>query len=194
MGNVNIFLIALIAIVVIVGGAALIYFLLKKYFSAEETGKKTSADDKKADKAKAAADKKAAADEAAKSKAQAAADKRKAEMMKKTVIQADPKVLEHRLIKRAAGEITKFPQSLEKISVKANRIDWTQKEEYSQYPSGNVFFDDPALHRLETAEMKLVAEHLFDLVKSHGFEMEEVGTGEKGTHRYHVEEYVIKAL
>ena len=187
MGNVNIFLIALIAIVVIVGGAALIYFLLKKYFSAEETGKKTSADDKKADKAKAAADKKAAADEAAKSKAQAAADKRKAEMMKKTVIQADPKVLEHRLIKRAAGEITKFPQSLE-------NIDWTQKEEYSQYPSGNVFFDDPALHRLETAEMKLVAEHLFDLVKSHGFEMEEVGTGEKGTHRYHVEEYVIKAL
>ncbi len=193
-GNVNIFLIALIAIIVIGGGAAGIYFLLKKYFSAEDTGKKAPAVDKSAEKAKAAEEKKAAAEAAAKAKAKAAADKRKAEMMKKTTIQADPKVLEHRLIKHAADEITKFPQALAKVSVRANRIDWTVKEEYSQYPSGNVFFDDPALHRLEAAEMKLVAEHLFKLIKSNGFEMEEVGTGEKGTHRYHIEEYVIKAL
>ncbi len=190
----NFFLIALLAIVIVGGGAMLVYFLLKKYFAAEETDKKSAAADKKSEKAKAAEEKKAAAEEAAKAKAKAAADKRKAEMMKKTVVQADPKVLEHRLIKQAADEITKFPQSIEKVSVKANRIDWTMKEEYSQYPSGNVFFDDPALHRLEAAEMKLVAEHLFNLVKKNGFEMEEVGTGEKGTHRYHVDEYVIKAL
>lgn len=190
----NFFLIALVAIVIIGGGAALVYFLLKKYFSAEGNEKGASAVDKKAEKAKASDEKKAAAEEAAKAKAKAAAEKRKAEMMKKTVIQADPKVLEHRLIKQAADEITKFPQSIDKISVKANRIDWAMKEEYSQYPSGNIFFDDPALHRLEAGEMKLVAEHLFGLVKKYGFEMEEVGTGEKGTHRYHVEAYVIKAL
>lgn len=193
-GNVNIFLIVLIAVIVIGGGSMLIYFLMKKYFSADDGDKKAPAVDKKAAKAKAAQEKKAAADEAAKAKAKAAAEKRKAEMMKKTTIQADPKVLEHRLIKHAAEEISKFPQSIEKISVKANRIDWFVKEEYSQYPSGNVFFDDLALHRLEAAEMKLVAEHLFNQVKSIGFEMEEVGTGEKGTHRYHVDEYVIKAL
>ena len=187
-----------IAIVVILGGAALVYFLLKKYFGSEGEEKKApsvmkSAEsdntnaDKKAEKANAAAEKKAAAEKAA-------AEKRKAEMMKKTVIQADPKVLEHHLIKKAAEEISRFPQSIEKVVVKANRIDWTTKEEYSQYPSGNVFFDDPALHRLEAGEMKLVAEHLFGLIKKTGFEMEEIGSGEKGTHRYHVDEYVIKAL
>lgn len=191
------FLTVIIAVVVIVGGAALVYFLLKKYFG-EDSAKKSkndSAADKKADeKAKAAAEKKAAAEAAAQEKARAAAEKRKAEMMKKTVVQADPKVLEHHLIKKAAEEISRFPQSIATITVKANRIDWTVKEEYSQYPSGNIFFDDPALHRLEAGEMKLVAEHLFGLVKKTGFEMEEEGSGEKGTHRYHVDKYVIKAL
>ena len=190
------FLTVIIAVVVIAGGAALVYFLLKKYFG-EDTAKKSrndSAADKKADeKAKAAAEKKAAAEAAAQEKARAAAEKRKAEMMK-NMVQADPKVLEHHLIKKAAEEISRFPQSIATITVKANRIDWTVKEEYSQYPSGNIFFDDPALHRLEAGEMKLVAEHLFGLVKKTGFEMEEEGSGEKGTHRYHVDKYVIKAL
>ncbi len=175
-----------IAIVVILGGAALVYFLLKKYFDSEEEGKKKAPAEKKVVKDDSA-DKKA-------EKAKAAAEKRKAEMMKKTVVQADPKVLEHHLIKKAAEEITRFPQSIERVVVKANRIDWTVKEEYSQYPSGNVFFDDPALHRLEAGEMKLVAEHIFGLIKKTGFEMEEIGSGEKGTHRYHIDEYVIKAL
>lgn len=189
------FLIVLIAVAVIAGGAALVYFLLTKYFSndTEKNGKAAPAADKKAEKQKVAADKKAAAEAASQEKARIAAEKRKAEMMK-NVVQADPKVLEHHLIKKAADEITKFPQSIDTVTVMANRIDWTIKEEYSQYPSGNIFFDDPALHRLEAGEMKLVAEHLFGLIKKTGFEMEEVGSGEKGTHRYHVDKYIIKSL
>ncbi len=193
------FLTILLAFVVIVGGAAGIYFLLKKYFAADEPQKKGSkkpnANDKaKTEKEKAAADKKAVAAEKKAAADKAAAEKRKAEMMKKVQVQANPKVLEHILIKKAEEEITKFPQSIEKVTVRANRIDWTIKEEYSQYSSGNVFFDDPALHRLETGEMKLVAEHFFKLLKDNGFELEEIGSGEKGTHRYHVDEYVIKAI
>lgn len=42
--------------------------------------------------------------------------------------------------------------------------------------------------------MKLVDGHFFNLLKKHGYEMEEIGSGEKGTHRYRVDGYVIKAL
>lgn len=188
-------LIVLIAVVVIAGGAALMYFLLTRYFKedAVKNSKAAPATDKKAEKQKIAEEKKAAANAAAQEKARIAAEKRKADMMK-NMIQTDPKVLEHPLIRKAADEITKYSQSIDTVTVMANRIDWTTKEEYSQYPSGNIFFDDPALHRLEAGEMKLVAEHLFSLIKKTGFEMEEVGSGEKGTHRYHVDKYIIKAL
>ncbi len=186
------FLTILLAFVVIVGGAAGVYFLLTKYFAKEDAPKK-SAKVSESNKARAAAEKKAAEAEKKAAAEKAAAEKRKAEMMKKVTVQADPKVLKHRLILKAEEEITKIPQSVEKIVVKANRIDWTMKEEFAEY-SGNIFFDDPDLHRLDSAEMKLVAEHFFGLVKKHGFEMEEKGSGEKGTHRYHVDEYVITAL
>lgn len=191
------FLIAVIAIVVVAGGVALVYFLLKKYFASEgKTGEKTESEgsDKKSEKAKAAADKKAAAEEAAKEKNRAAAEKRKAEMMKKTVMEADPKVLQHRFIKKAADEISKNPRAIEKVTVKANRIDWTFKEDSFQEGPTNVFFDDPSLSRLEQGEMKLVAEHIYGILKNTGFELEEVGSGEKGTFRYHIDEYIIKAL
>jgi len=183
-------LIVVIAILVVAGGAALVYFLLKRVMPEEQTkpvkNKKSAENVSEEVKAEA----KPKADE----KAAKAAEKRKAEMMKKIEIKADPKVLENRFIVKAVEEITKIPQSIATVSVKTNRIDWTRKEEYSQYPSGNVFFDDPTFSRLETAEMKLVAEHIFAQLKSHGYEMEEIGSGEKGTFRYHVDMYVIKAL
>ncbi len=176
-------LIVVIAVLVVTGGAALVYFLLKKYFSAESADSKTNASqDRKAEKAKVAAEKKAAG------------EKRKAEMMKKTVMEADPKVLQHRFIQKAADEISKNPRAIAQIVVMANRIDWTSKEEYNREASGNVFFDDPSLSRLEQGEMKLVAEHLYNIVKNMGFELEEVGSGEEGTYRYHIDKYVIKAL
>lgn len=185
-------ILVIIAVVVIAGGSALAYFLLNKVFAG--TDKKPSDIDKKAAKEEAAAEKAKAADEAAQAKNRAAVEKRRAEMMKKASVEADPSVLQHRFIKKAADEISKFPQSIECITVMANRIDWKVKEEYNQYPSGNIFFDDPSLSRLEQGEMKLVAEHLFSLVKKTGFELEEIGSGEKGTYRYHVDKYLIKAL
>lgn len=169
--------IVLIAVVVVIGGAALAYFLVKKYLAKDESAKPANSKN----------DRKAAANAAA-------AEKRKAEMMKKFEVAADPKVLEHRLVKKAAAEISRMPRTLDRIEVKANRIDWYVKEDCTENESGNVFFDDPALHRLEQGEMKLVAEHLYSLVKSTGFELNEEGSGEKGTFRYHIDKYVIKAL
>ncbi len=170
-------IIVLIAVVVVIGGAALAYFLVKKYLAKDESAKPANSKN----------DRKAAANAAA-------AEKRKAEMMKKFEVAADPKVLEHRLVKKAAAEISRLPRTLDRIEVKANRIDWYVKEDCTENESGNVFFDDPALHRLEQGEMKLVAEHLYSLVKSTGFELNEEGSGEKGTFRYHIDKYVIKAL
>lgn len=169
--------IVLIAVVVVIGGAALAYFLVKKYLAKDESAKPANSKN----------DRKAAENAAA-------AEKRKAEMMKKFEVAADPKVLEHRLVKKAAAEISRLPRTLDRIEVKANRIDWYVKEDCTENESGNVFFDDPALHRLEQGEMKLVAEHLYSLVKSAGFELDEEGSGEKGTFRYHIDKYVIKAL
>lgn len=178
------------AIVVVAGGAALVYFLLNRFFFKGET---ETAKGKKAD-LPAVKEKKENAGSAADEKARKAAEKRKADMMKRVELKADPKVLENRFVKQAIEEVTKLPESIATVAVKINRIDWTRKEEYSQYPSGSVFFDDPTFSRLETAEMKLVAEHILAKIKSHGFEMEEVGSGEKDTFRYHVDMYVIKAL
>lgn len=175
------FLIIIIAVVVVIGGAALAYFLVKKYLSKDEAPK-------------AKPEKAPAPDKAADNKKAAAAEKRRAEMMKKIEIAADPKVLEHRLVKKAVDEITKAPRTLDRIEVKANRIDWYVKEDCTENQSGNVFFDDLALHRLEQGEMKLVAEHIYGLVKNTGFEISEEGSGEKGTFRYHVDKYIIKAL
>lgn len=183
-------LIVVISILVVAGGAALVYFLLKKLMPEEQAKSKQN---KKAEK-KVPEEVKAKASPKADEKVAKAAEKRKAETMKRIEIKADPKVLENRFIVKAVEEITRLPQSIETVTVKTNRIDWTVKEEYSQYPSGNVFFDDPTFSRLETAEMKLVAEHIFAKLKAHGYEMEEVGSGEKGTFRYHVDMYVIKAL
>lgn len=180
------FLIIVIAAVVLIGGAALAYFLIKKFLSKDDEPKKAKSEKPAAPK-KAADDKKAAANAAA-------AEKRKAEMMKKFEVAADPKVLEHRLVKKAVAEITKAPRTLDRIEVKANRIDWYVKEDCTENESGNVFFDDLALHRLEQGEMKLVADHIYGQVKSTGFEMTEEGSGEKGTFRYHIDKYIIKAL
>ena len=181
-------IIVLIAVVVVAGGAALAYFLVKNYLSKDDEAKEPKEKPvKEAAPKSTAAEKKAAANAAA-------AEKRKAEMMKKIEIPADPKVLEHRLVKQAVDEISKAPRTLDRIEVKANRIDWYVKEDCTENESGRVFFDDLALHRLEQGEMKLVAEHIFNTVKSTGFELSEEGSGEKGTFRYHIDKYIIKAL
>lgn len=199
----NDFLMILIAVVVILGGGLLLYFLLKKFF-AKEDDKKSKKPQKAADiKAKAAADDKArrkaeevakkAANEAAKEQAEkAAAEKRKAEIMKKALLDADPKVLEHSVIKKAMSEITAEAGSIDLITVMANRIDRSYKEGTGLEPV-SVFFDSPSLSRLEQGEMKLVAEHIYNAIKSRGFELKEVGSGEEGTYRYHIDKYEIKA-
>ena len=114
-------------------------------------------------------------------------------MLKKTVIEADPKVLEHSIIKKTVGEITAEEGIIDLITVMANRIDRSYKEEAGKAPV-SVFFDTPSLSRLEQGEMKLVAEHIYNAVKSRGFELKEIGSGEKGTYRYHIDKYEIKAL
>ena len=192
----NEFILILIAAVVIIGGVALLYFLLNRYFAKSEDKKqdksRKAADEKALGKAKKAAKK--AADEAAKEKAEkAAAEKRRAEMLKKTVIEADPKVLEHSIIRKTVGEITAEEGIIDLITVMANRIDRSYKEEAGKAPV-SVFFDTPSLSRLEQGEMKLVAEHIYNAVKSRGFELKEIGSGEKGTYRYHIDKYEIKAL
>lgn len=192
----NEFVLIFIAVVVIIGGVALLYFLLNRYFAKSEDKKqdksRKAADEKALGKAKEAAKK--AADEAAKEKAEkAAAEKRRAEMLKKTVIEADPKVLEHSIIKKTVGEITAEEGIIDLITVMANRIDRSYKEEAGKAPV-SVFFDTPSLSRLEQGEMKLVAEHIYNAVKSRGFELKEIGSGEKGTYRYHIDKYEIKAL
>ena len=195
----NEFVLIFIAVVVIIGGIALLYFLLNRYFAKSEDKKqdksRKAADEKALVKAKKAAKK--AADEAAKEKAEiaekAAAEKRRAEMLKKTVIEADPKVLEHSIIKKTVGEITAEEGISDLITVMANRIDRSYKEEAGKAPV-SVFFDTPSLSRLEQGEMKLVAEHIYNAVKNKGFELKEIGSGEKGTYRYHIDKYEIKAL
>ena len=192
----NEFVLIFIAVVVIIGGIALLYFLLNTYFAKSEDKKqdksRKAADEKALGKAKKAAKK--AADQAAKEKAEkAAAEKRRAEMLKKTVIEADPKVLEHSIIKKTVGEITAEEGIIDLITVMANRIDRSYKEEAGKAPV-SVFFDTPSLSRLEQGEMKLVAEHIYNAVKSRGFELKEIGSGEKGTYRYHIDKYEIKAL
>ena len=195
----NEFILILIAAVVIIGGVALLYLLLNRYFAKGEDKKqdksRKAADEKALVKAKEAAKK--AADEAAKEKAEiaekAAAEKRRAEMLKKTIIEADPKVLEHSIIKKTVGEIAAEEGIIDLITVMANRIDRIYKEEAGKAPV-SVFFDTPSLSRLEQGEMKLVAEHIYNAVKSRGFELKEIGSGEKGTYRYHIDKYEIKAL
>ena len=192
----NEFVLILIAVVVIIGGVALLYLLLNRYFAKSEDKKqdksRKAADEKALVKAKEAAKK--AADQAAKEKAEkAAAEKRRAEMLKKTVIEADPKVLEHSIIRKTVGEITAEEGIIDLITVMANRIDRSYKEEAGKAPV-SVFFDTPSLSRLEQGEMKLVAEHIYNAVKSRGFELKEIGSGEKGTYRYHIDKYEIKAL
>ncbi len=194
----NDFLMIAIAIVVILGGGLLLYFLLAKFFGKEQDNRKTP---QKADdvKAKAAAEKKAKEAEIAEvkkaeaEKKQTAANKRKAEMMKKAVMEADPKVLEHSIIKKAVGEITAEASAIDLITVMANRIVRSYKEGTGKEPV-SIFFDSPSLSRLEQGEMKLVAEHIYNSVKSRGFELKEVGSGEEGTYRYHIDKYEIKAL
>ena len=192
----NEFVLIFIAVVVIIGGVALLYLLLNRYFAKSEDKKpdksRKAADEKAAEKTKEAAKK--TADQAAKEKAEkAAAEKRRAEMLKKTVIEADPKVLEHSVIRRAVSEITAEEGIIDLITVMANRIDRSYKEEAGKAPV-SVFFDTPSLSRLEQGEMKLVAEHIYNAVKSRGFELKEIGSGEKGTYRYHIDKYEIKAL
>ena len=195
----NEFVLILIAAAVIIVGVALLYFLLNRYFAKSEDKKpdksRKAADEKAAEKTKEAAKK--TADQAAKEKAEiaekAAAEKRRAEMLKKTVIEADPKVLEHSIIKKTVGEITAEEGIIDLITVMANRIDRSYKEEAGKEPV-SVFFDTPSLSRLEQGEMKLVAEHIYNAVKSRGFELKEIGSGEKGTYRYHIDKYEIKAL
>ena len=195
-----------IAVAVIIGGVILLYFLLNRFFPKNEGKKpdnsrkaaeiKAKADDEKSRSKPAEAAKKAA-DEAAKEKAEkaekAAAEKRRAEMLKKTVVEADPKVLEHGIIKKAVTEITAEAGIIDLITVMANRIDRSYKEDAAKEPI-SVFFDSPSLSRLEQGEMKLVAEHIHNAVKSRGFELNEIGSGEKGTYRYHIDKYEIKAL
>ena len=185
-----------IAVVVILGGGLLLYFLLKKFFLKKDDGKGKKAKkadmvntaDKKAKETKKEEVKKTEAE-----KSRSAADKRKAEMMKKAVMEADPKVLEHSIIKKAVGEITAEASAIDLITVMANRIVRSYKEGTGKEPV-SIFFDSPSLSRLEQGEMKLVAEHIYNSVKSRGFELKEVGSGEEGTYRYHIDKYEIKAL
>lgn len=194
----NEFLMIVIAIVVIAGGSLLVYFLLKKYYSdkeADNKGKKPVKNAKAAEIAakKAAEAAKKASEEAEKEKARQAIEKRKAEMMKKTVVEADKRVLEHEIIRKVSEEVSSDISAVALVTVMANRINIAYKEASAKEPM-NVFFDSPALSRLEQGEMKLVAEHIYNLVKVKGFEIEETGSGEKGTYRYHVDKYEIKAL
>lgn len=58
--------------------------------------------------------------------------------MKKTVIEADQKSFGTVSLKKAEEEITKLPQSVERVTLKANRTDRIMKEE-----TGNVFLTTP---------------------------------------------------
>lgn len=194
----NEFLMIVIAIVVIAGGSLLVYFLLKKYYSDKEADNKGKKPVKNAKAAEIAAKKaeeaaKKASEEAEKEKARQAIEKRKAEMMKKTVIEADKKVLDHDIIRKVSQEVSSDIGAVALVTVMANRINITYKEASAKEPM-NIFFDSPSLSRLEQGEMKLVAEHIYNLVKVKGFEIEEIGSGEKGTYRYHIDKYEIKAL
>ena len=195
----EVFLMIVIAVVVIAGGGILLYFVLKKFYSDDGKNKKGQKNavkaDTTADKAKKPVKdeaKKAEAEKEASEKNRAAAEKRKAEMMKKAVMEADPKVLEHSIIKKTVSDITAESGDIDLITVMANRIDRRFKEGTGKEPV-SVFFDSPSLSRLEQGEMKLVAEHIYNAVKSRGFELKEVGSGEEGTYRYHIDKYEIKA-
>ncbi len=102
-------------------------------------------------------------------------------------------ILSHRLIKRASSEIMKQPGSVQTVTIRSNRIDWQRKEDFDYVGNGSVFFDDPTLSRLEQGEMKQIAEYLLEQLGEHGYMLEEDGKGEKGTFRYHIESYIIRA-
>lgn len=112
---------------------------------------------------------------------------------KKTPAVPTSDVISHRLVKKAAGEITKQPGSIQTVTVRSNRIDWERKEDFDYVGSGSVFFDDPTLSHLEQEEMKQIATHLLSELGENGYMLEENGSGEKGTFRYHVESYIIRA-
>lgn len=112
---------------------------------------------------------------------------------KKTPVVPTSDVISHRLVKKAAGEIMKQPGSIQTATVRSNRIDWERKEDFDYVGSGSVFFDDPTLSHLEQEEMKQIAMHLLSELGENGYMLEENGSGEKGTFRYHVESYIIRA-
>jgi len=102
-------------------------------------------------------------------------------------------IISHRLIKRVLTEVMKQPGSVQTVTIRSNRVDWQRKEEFEYVGNGSVFFDDPTLSRLEQGEMKQVAEYLLEQLGEHGYMLEEDGKGEKGTFRYHIESYIIRA-
>lgn len=102
-------------------------------------------------------------------------------------------VVSHRLIKKAAAEIMKQPGSIQTVTVRSNRIDWQRKEDFDYVGSGSIFFDDPTLSHLEQEEMKQIASHFLSELGENGYMLEEDGNGEKGTFRYHIESYIIRA-
>lgn len=102
-------------------------------------------------------------------------------------------VISHRLVKKAAAEIMKQPGSVQTVTIRSNRIDWQRKEDFDYVGNGSVFFDDPTLSHLEQGEMKQVAEHFLTELGENGYMLEENGSGEKGTFRYHIESYIIRA-
>lgn len=103
-------------------------------------------------------------------------------------------ILSHRLVAKAVDEVAKFPDTLAEVTVRVNGILWKRKDGFDSYGDGSVFFDDPSISRLDSEEMKAIADRIFSKLGSSGFAMEETGTGEKGTFRYHVEKYVIKPI
>lgn len=103
-------------------------------------------------------------------------------------------ILSHRLVVRAVDEVTKFPETIAEITVRVNGILWKRKDGFDAYGDGSVFFDDPSISRLNSDEMKAIADRIFGMLENKGFAMEETGTGEKGTFRYHVEKYTIKPI
>lgn len=112
---------------------------------------------------------------------------------KKTPVVPASNVISHRLVKKAAVEIMKQPGSIQTVTVRSNRIDWQRKEDFDYVGDGSIFFDDPTLSRLEQDEMRQIASHLLTELGENGYMLEEDGSGEKGTFRYHIEAYIIRA-
>lgn len=112
---------------------------------------------------------------------------------KKSPVAPDVNVISHRLVKKAAAEIMKQPGSIQTVTIRSNRVDWQRKEDFDYVGNGSVFFDDPTLSHLEQEEMKQIASYLLSELGERGYMLEEDGSGEKGTFRYHVESYIIRA-